>query len=134
MDIYKWTDDLLTNNLQIDKDHKEIIRIAQDLHNEMAKGGNHDTVRKTIIYLNDYVKRHFKDEEVLQLKSGYPDASAHKNAHREFIKELTALSDDMQTKPISSLHSIRLNKLMSGWFFNHIKNLDVKVAHHIKTH
>jgi hemerythrin len=132
MEMYKWTEALETNNIKIDNDHKLIIDMAQELNEAMSRGRGKERVNETLTFLTGYVKKHFDDEEKLQLKNNYPDFLEHKKNHTYFINELDLLSQKIIAEPTSTVNTLALNKLISGWFFNHIRKMDVEVAKHLK--
>lgn len=132
MSIFKWSDDLITNNSQIDSDHKLIIEKAAELHQALTQSKGQEHVLKTLTFLNDYVKKHFAEEEKLQMKNEYPLISDHKKNHAYFINELDKLTMKIKSQPSSVANAIELNNLMSGWFFKHIKRMDVEVANHLR--
>ncbi len=131
MDMYKWTEELATNNAKIDQDHKKIIAKSQELYEAMAAGEGSTKMLETTNFLNDYVKKHFEEEQVMQEKSDYPDCVMHREKHDYFIKELSTLTKNIVDNPTSSINAIKLNKLISGWFYGHIKKLDVEVAKYV---
>lgn len=132
MKTFEWNDALLTKNYRIDADHKKIIQKAQELNEDMAQGKGKEHIIETVKFLESYVKKHFAEEEKMQASSGYPDLELHKEQHRYFENEISELSTSIQANPESSVNVLKLNKLMSGWFFNHIQRLDVEVAKHVK--
>lgn len=129
---YKWTDDLLTGNVQIDNEHKELIKAINDLLEACSKGKGRAELEKTVKFLSSYTKTHFAREEVLQMKSKYPDYTNHKKYHQHFI----ATVDDIQKKLMANGPTIALvgeiNSKVANWLISHIKREDVKVAAHIK--
>ncbi|MGL5756684.1 MAG: bacteriohemerythrin [Paraclostridium sp.] len=129
---YKWTDELLTGNSQIDNEHKELIKAINDLLEACSKGKGRAELEKTVKFLSSYTKTHFAHEEVLQMKSRYPDYINHKKYHQHFISTV----DDIQRKLMESGPSISLvgeiNSKVATWIISHIKREDVKVAAHIR--
>lgn len=131
MQIYKWTEALRTNVDKIDNDHKMIINKAQELTEAMQQGKGKQQIVETLTFLQKYVKKHFAEEEVMQQKSHFKDFETHKKNHTYFISELDKLSDKIKLDPTSTVNVIELNRLISGWFMNHIQKMDVEVAKHI---
>lgn len=129
---YNWTNDLLTGNTQIDNEHKELIKAINDLLDACSKGKGRAEVEKTVKFLSSYTKTHFAHEEVLQMKSKYPDYVNHKKYHQHFISTV----DDIQKKLLATGPSIALvgeiNTKVANWIITHIKKEDVKVATHIR--
>lgn len=129
---YNWTNDLLTGNTQIDSEHKELIKAINDLLEACSKGKGRAEIEKTVKFLSSYTKTHFAHEEILQMKSKYPDYANHKKYHQHFI----ATVDDIQKKLLATGPSIALvgeiNIKVANWLITHIKKEDVKVAAHIR--
>lgn len=130
--IYKWSDDLLTGNAQIDNEHKELIKAINSLLEACSKGKGRNELEKTIKFLSSYTKTHFAHEEVLQVKYKYPDYNNHKNYHKHFIDTV----ESVHKKLLSDGPTIGLvgeiNSKVAVWIINHIKREDVKVAAHIR--
>ncbi len=131
MQVYKWSDALKTNNIKIDQDHKLIIEKAQELSSAMADGKGQERVMEITNFLLSYVKKHFQEEEAMQMKSNYAGYEVHKKNHTYFVSELDQLAERIKKNPNSTVNVLELNKLISGWFFNHIQKLDVEVAKHL---
>ncbi|MGX8796630.1 bacteriohemerythrin [Fusibacter sp. JL298sf-3] len=132
MDFYKWDDRLKINHSKIDRDHKMIIEKARELSESMMKGNDRNQIMQTVDFLNRYVKTHFEEEERLQRQHGYPKLAEHQASHKYFVNQLSDLSMRIKADPTSAKNAIDLNKLISGWFVNHIKRMDVEVGAHIK--
>ena len=131
MQVYKWTDSLKTNIDKIDNDHKLIISKAQELADAMSQGKGKGQIVETLGFLQKYVKTHFAEEEIMQQKAKFSDIEMHKKNHTYFINELDKLSSKIAQDPTSTVNVIELNRLISGWFMNHIQKMDVEVAKHI---
>ncbi|CEN82722.1 hemerythrin-like metal-binding protein [[Clostridium] sordellii] len=130
--IYKWSDELLTGNTQIDTEHKELIKAINDLLEACSKGKGRAEIEKTVKFLSSYTKTHFGHEEVLQMKYKYPDFENHKKYHKHFVDTV----DNIQKKLLADGPSIALvgeiNSKVANWIISHIKREDVKVAAHIR--
>ena len=81
---YNWDKSLETGNFTIDEQHKSIIKAINDLLEACSQGKGRVEVEKTLIFLKDYVVKHFNDEEKLQIKSNYPGYKEHKEIHDSF--------------------------------------------------
>lgn len=134
MEIYKWDDKLKVNHPKIDQDHQLIIEKARELSEFMMKGQGKEKIISTVEFLSKYVKTHFEEEEKIQKQNGFPHFEEHQRNHKYFIEQLNTLTLKIKQDPSSSANVIELNKLISGWFINHIKKMDVEVANHIRNH
>lgn len=129
---FKWKDSLETGNMTIDGQHKELIEAANKLLTACSEGKGRDQIQSTGQFLLDYTKKHFGDEERLQIKSNYPDYQNHKKLHEFFVSEVKTLVSDLNTQGPSVAMVGKINNLISGWFFNHISKEDTKVSAHLK--
>ena len=130
---FKWKDSLATGNIAIDGQHKELIEAANTLLVACSEGKGREEISRTGKFLLDYTKKHFGDEERLQIKSNYPDYNNHKKLHEFFVQEVKNLVSDLETQGPNVDLVGRINNLISGWFFSHISREDVKVAAHVKS-
>ena len=87
---------------------------------------------KMLDYLDEYTDFHFKEEEELQEKAGYPERGKHHEKHEEFKKSIQELYEYLQdyegpTDQFSEL----VQKNVVDWLFGHIKTFDRSVAEFI---
>lgn len=110
-----WSDALRFGIDDIDAQHKQLFDLAATFE------GNGDQIRvmQSLAILCNYVKEHFRDEEALLQKAGYPKLAAHRALHREFRNMLSEL---LGAAPAMTLDQIaeRVQQLINGWFYNHI--------------
>lgn len=129
---YAWTSDLETGNAKIDLQHKELILAINSLLEACSKGQGRKEVENTLNFLNNYIIRHFNDEEVLQKMSGYPDIVNHKKYHETFKKTVADIATEFHTSGATIPLVAKANTSIGAWLINHIKKEDVKVAAHLK--
>lgn len=129
---YRWSDDLLTGNTQIDTEHQELIRAINDLLEACSQGKGRAELEKTVQFLASYTRTHFGREEVLQRKYGYPDYNNHKEYHKYFIEQVDNIHKKLSAEGPSVALVGEINNKVGNWIINHIKREDVKVARHIK--
>ena len=130
---YKWSDDLLTGNIQIDTEHKELIAAINDLLDACSKGKGRAELEKTVEFLSSYTKTHFAHEQVLQRKYGYPDYNNHIKYHKYFIDQVENIHKKLLTTGANVALVGEINSKVGNWIIKHIKTEDVKVAKHIKS-
>ena len=65
---YELTKDLETGNALIDSEHRQLFAVINKLMDACSQGKGRDQIASTVQYLNDYVSKHFSDEEQLQIK------------------------------------------------------------------
>ena len=129
---YKWTTDLDTGNPTIDRQHKELIDTINHLLDACSQGKGRAEIASTLQFLDNYIVRHFGDEEALQSRYSYPDIVNHKRYHETFKKTVKEIVNEFQAGGATIVLVGKVNSAIAAWLINHIKKEDVKVAAHIK--
>ncbi len=129
---YIWDKSLETGNAEIDEQHKSIIDSINRLLEACSQGKGRSEVENTLKFLQDYVVKHFNDEERLQLKSNYPDYNAHRAKHEAFKKTVNEIVEEFNKSGASIQLVAKVNSSMAGWLISHIKSEDKKVAAYIR--
>ena len=125
-------DNLVTGNDTIDTQHKELIDRIRNFVVACQNGDSKVKAIKMLDYLDEYTDFHFKEEEELQEKAGYPERGKHHEKHEEFKKSIQELYEYLQdyegpTDQFSEL----VQKNVVDWLFGHIKTFDRSVAEFI---
>lgn len=128
---YIFDKSLETGNSTIDSQHRELIKAINELLDACSAGKGREKIPATSKYLLDYTKKHFGDEEVLQVKFAYPDVTNHKKLHAGFTQDIADLNKELTAQGATIALVAKLNAKAS-WLINHIKTQDVKLAKHIK--
>ncbi len=127
-----WSEDLALGVAAIDDQHKELIRRFNALLTACNEGKGGDQLRATLEFLKSYVVEHFRDEEQLQIRSGYPDYPGHLEKHREFVGKLATLRDQFDDEGASLPLIIKTNSTLVDWLVTHIRRDDQKVGAHVR--
>lgn len=126
-----WNDSLKIGVPQIDQQHKELCGRIDDLMDACKNGGGRAEILKTMDFLEEYTKKHFRDEEVLHRSSGYPKCAEHKRIHDAFILEVQKLKKELADSGASVVAVGKVNKLVIDWLFQHIKKVDQELEPYI---
>ena len=130
----EWTKDLETGNATIDSQHKQLIKAINDLMAACSSGKGRERLHETLDFLASYTAKHFGEEEKLQMGSKYPDYPNHKKLHEGFKSTVADLSRKLKAEGPTVALVGQVNANIGGWFVNHIKKEDTKVAAHLKQH
>ncbi len=131
---YQFTKDLETGNSVIDSEHKQLIDAVNALLDACAKGQGRTQLSTTANFLLNYTKKHFADEEAIQMKNRYPDYTRHKKIHEDFKKTAADLVSKIESEGPTVANVGQINSLLAGWLLNHIKGEDKKLANYLKKH
>lgn len=128
-----WRESLSIGVEAIDNQHKELLLRFDRLLNACQSGKGTEELKKLQAFLGEYVHTHFKDEEALQLKYGYPDFEAHHAEHLYFIDQIDKLDAETKREGISTHHVIETNNMLLKWLLNHISKVDTKLGAFLKS-
>ncbi len=128
---YELTKDLETGNALIDSEHRQLFAVINKLMDACSQGKGRDQIASTVQYLNDYVSKHFSDEEQLQIKSKYPGYPGHKQFHDGYKRNLLQATNEILTSGATIASLSKLNQVVSI-LVTHIRLEDKKIAAHVK--
>jgi len=126
--IAEWWEDLATGNTTIDNQHKELFRRINSLLAACEERKGRDEVGNLLLFLKNYVKTHFTDEEALQLRYNYPHFIEHRDEHDAFIQNLLLVEEQFNSEGTSLLVIVNAGKMALQWVQNHIYQSDKKMA------
>ncbi len=129
----KWTPDLSVGLDHIDDQHKIWFEKANGLFEAGKERRAQEYINTMIDFLDQYTKKHFKDEEEYMEKIGYPDLDAQKKAHAGFVEKLAKLKRDYNESGGNILVIINANKMVLDWLTNHIKSMDKKIGEYVRS-
>ena len=119
-----WNPDLATGHAQIDEQHQRIFQIFNGLIEATAEA-QEVQAGKALASIALVVGTHFRQEEDLMARAGYPGLTAHREAHRELGAQVDLLVDqfhDQGLDPLDLLH------LMALWLEGHVRDQDQPMA------
>lgn len=130
--MFVWTEELATGNRQIDDQHKEIFRKADDvfrLTDDLSPGAfDPDQVKKSFKFLVTYVFEHFNNEEQLMRETQYADYENHRNSHVQFLKKINQLNKNLKDEGVTPEFASELKLIIIELLVEHIDELDKKFA------
>ena len=132
-DPFTFTDKFKTGISLVDDEHRhlfEIIKQTNDLIHEDLLHDKYDRIMHLLAELKDYTEFHFKDEEDLMTRIGYPDIEAQKRAHSAFIERLVEINVDGLDEIDNNQQAYLLDLVdfLVSWLSNHIIAADKKIG------
>lgn len=129
---YSLTPDLKTDNLLIDREHEELFSKINALMDACSQGKGRAEIENTLKFLNEYIVKHFSDEEQLQRQVRYPFYTQHKQYHETYKKTVAEIIAEFQKSGATIALVAKANTAIAGWLVNHIKQEDKKLAAFIR--
>lgn len=124
MPFIEWSDNYLTGIPDIDKEHRGLFALINDLYDKVKAGSAETSVKATIEALVVYVNFHFAREEGLMDACGYPDRESHKAEHRKLQSQMEAFSRSYENHP-QSFDLADFMGFLTYWLKGHILQSDM---------
>ena len=128
---YELTPDLITGNNLIDTEHKQLFDAINALLDACGQGKGREKLMDTIKFLNNYVNKHFSDEERLQTSSNYPNYPGHKTFHDGYKRQLSQATQDLLNEGATVRALGQINQI-AGILVSHIRVEDRKLAKYLR--
>lgn len=94
----QWSDDYNIGCPGIDSQHKELVEKVNELERLLTSGeANDESFSDAILFVVEYARTHFRDEEELMERMHYPDFAAHCKLHDQMVNHLASFLKDMQS-------------------------------------
>ncbi|GMR15752.1 MAG: hypothetical protein BMS9Abin31_0040 [Gammaproteobacteria bacterium] len=121
--FYEWTDSLSVGVPSIDRQHKVLIGLINDLHVAIETGKGSDKAKFILGKLINYAKAHFIYEEGLFKGQNYVETEKHLLSHRKIGGQLNDLNE--QSKDSKFDLPEELMEFLKSWLNNHILKEDM---------
>lgn len=128
-----WTPNLSVGVAQIDDQHKIWFEKANGLFEAGKEHRAKEYIETMFKFLDEYTRKHFRDEEAYMAQIGYPELEAQKKAHAGFINELTKLKSEYDKTGGNILVILNANQMVLNWLTNHISNMDKKIGDFVRS-
>lgn len=126
-----WSDLLSVGIDAMDDEHKELFRRINDLLKGLLGQGEDYDLAALAGRINEYVEYHFRDEEKLLAKYGYPELEAHKKLHAIYENEFAAIEKKLRAGEFDANLLIRIQDKIVNWLLDHIAQVDKKYGKYI---
>jgi hemerythrin-like metal-binding protein len=124
MSFITWTEQLSVGITLFDNDHKELVSIANRLHDSITVGSQQSVLLPILNELVKYTIFHFGHEEGMMLQYAYPDYQKHKVEHDALIEKVQDYHDQVLEGKTSI--SLSLIGFLKDWLVNHIMKSDME--------
>jgi len=123
MVTFKWSKEFETGIGAIDRDHKGLFALINDLHDKVQYGSM-DTLTVTLDALAAYVDAHFEREEALMEAAGYDGLATHLTTHRRLADKVSAYRKAFERDP-RAFDLEDFMAFLADWLGNHIRRADM---------
>ena len=126
MVFIEWVESYSVNIKEIDDQHKKLIGILNRAHDAMKAGKGKKAISTLLSELIDYTGYHFRTEEDLFQKYGYPDLIKHKEEHDDLTQKALDLKTSFDEGRL--MNNIEIIIFLKDWLNTHILDTDKKYS------
>ncbi|MBF0302048.1 MAG: bacteriohemerythrin [Desulfamplus sp.] len=130
-DLITWGPKLTTGIEQIDVQHKELVRMVNELHKAMKLKTGIQQSGAILDSLAQYTVYHFEHEEKLFKQYQYQEYDEHKKIHENLVSTVVAFQKDFKSGKASL--SVDLMNFLTQWLKDHIMKCDMKYVPFFKS-
>lgn len=126
-----WIELLSVGVDSIDTQHKKWFEMADRLFSAVRNRKAGEFITQMLVFLEDYTKKHFSDEEEYMRRIGYPEYDVQKSMHNSFIRELSELKKRICLTTCEQTQIMEAHELILNWLTNHIVKQDAKIGEYV---
>ena len=127
---FAFEDEYLTGIESIDEEHKELVKILEELHYLVSHDDSedkYDKILNLLKYFRNYIQVHFKNEEDYMESIQYEELEMQQLAHDVFIARLELMNlDEFDTSRQQELEEYV--EAMTEWVVAHIIHMDKHIG------
>ena len=124
--LVSWGERFAIGIPSIDDQHKELVRLFNELYDAVQIGNGHEKLKDTFDRLTQYTLDHFSYEERLLYENGYTHLEAHIREHSELTDRLSAIRDKYEAG--TRMLSLETLPFLMNWLVKHIQCVDKSYA------
>jgi hemerythrin len=126
--LMPWNQNLAVGVPLLDEQHKKWFEMADQLFEAGRNRKAGEYIGQMFKFLEDYTKKHFKDEEQYMLSIKYPEYDTQKKMHDDFIRQLDTLKKDYLESGSNIAVIMDANQMVLNWLSSHIARQDKKIG------
>jgi len=112
---------------EIDEQHKQLFECIDRLDSAATEESRRLAVYYVMDELKDYVRIHFRVEEIVMRLFDYPGLEAHAAEHRAFAARI----DEFEKSELREDVHAEASRFLRGWLLQHIQGSDKRYADHL---
>ncbi|MBF0422160.1 MAG: bacteriohemerythrin [Magnetococcales bacterium] len=119
---FRWNTAFDIQIMEMDTHHKKLIEIANAIVEILRTGQDKGSLELAFESLIDYTRYHFKAEEDLMERYGYPDLDQHRNKHCKLVERVLEYRESLRAS--DDYQQIDFKGFLTYWLIRHILNVD----------
>lgn len=128
--LINWSDAYSIGYDAIDKQHEKLVELINKLYDAFLSATAHDIINDILDSMIEYTEYHFKFEEDLFRKFGYPQHEEHAAIHGLFVAKTLDFKQKLTEGTTTVTYDIMY--FLRDWLIEHIQGEDVKYVDFFK--
>jgi hemerythrin len=125
MKMVQWSDRYLIGVDRIDFEHRIFVDLIKDFEKAILENLGKDYLEDTLNEIILYARFHFRSEENMMRRIGFPTLAAHRDIHYHLVD---LLNNKMTALSMGTIQPIEVLNFLVDWFVNHTTLEDSKIA------
>lgn len=132
MAVMQWTEKMSVGVPELDADHKELIKVINQLAASSGDPTRANVIRQSLFALLRYAEYHFAREEKVLAACNYPELAEHKLEHRDFVARINEIHRRFDETPddTAAVVNEELLGFLRDWLNHHILIEDMAYRPH----
>lgn len=130
MPFIEWSPKYSVEFSSIDEQHRQLIKIINDLHDAMKNGKGKEILGTSISNLLDYTKTHFEYEEQEMKLKNYPELQLHSKIHKDLVNQVVEYKKKFDNG--ETVLTMDIMDFLRNWLLDHIMKTDKKLGSYLK--
>ncbi len=124
VELVVWADSLSVGIDEIDLQHRKLLEICGELYTASKLDSEQYKLKmsKVIKSVTDYTVYHFREEEALQRRYGYPQADFHKIQHDDFVSSVSEQVNKLNENDPAD--GANFYAYLANWIVTHVAKSD----------
>jgi hemerythrin-like metal-binding protein len=126
--LFVWEKSYETGIDQIDEDHKQLVKLINDLYEAMQDGSGGALLLPIFSALKHYTETHFTREERFMTTCDAPEQESHFREHKQMARQLADL--ERRHREGEAAISLQTLSFLRDWLKTHICVIDKAMTSH----
>jgi hemerythrin len=120
MSLFEWNEEYSVGIAEIDSEHRELFRIAEELHEGILNGTAEDELEVTYSRLAEQTRAHFEREGAILRKQGHPNVEQISREHSRLTEKVEALERRLEKR--QARLDVETLRFLRTWLDRHIRD------------
>ena len=129
-ELLVWNDSLAVHIRQIDEQHRQLVTLVNRLYRASRTGSSRQEAAAILDELVSYTANHFKTEEDLFARHGYPEQDSHCQAHRRLVDKVLEFQNAYRQGAAEL--ELSLLQFLKDWLLTHIMKTDKQYSAYLR--